>query len=73
MPKPRRVLLLRIVHGLFAIYFTVCLVYMYYAAFAQRADIFLAISVISLALEGVAVFILNDGHCPLIHIQRKVG
>jgi hypothetical protein len=24
-------------------------------------------------LEGVVVFILNKGDCPLIHIQRKIG
>jgi hypothetical protein len=64
---------LRAIHGLFALYFTTCLVYMYYASFTSRFDILLLIAVVSLAIEGIVVFILNGGHCPLIHIQRKIG
>lgn len=66
-------LLLRIVHGLFALYFGFCIVYMFYAAAVQRFDTLLIICMVSLLLEGIAVHILNGGHCPLIHIQRRVG
>jgi len=64
---------LRIVHGLFAVYFIGCLGYLYYAAFAGRLDWLLILAIVSLAVEGFAVFILNGGDCPLIHIQRKIG
>jgi hypothetical protein len=46
---------------------------MYYASFASRFDLLLLIAVVSLAIEGFVVFILNGGHCPLIHIQRRIG
>ena len=65
--------LLRVIHGIFALYFEVCLAYMYYAAFTSTYTIFLLVAVISLAIEGFTVFVLNGGNCPLIHIQRKVG
>lgn len=28
---------------------------------------------ISLGIEGLVVFILNKGDCPLIHIQKRIG
>lgn len=31
------------------------------------------LTVLSLAIEGIAVFAFNAGDCPLIHIQRKIG
>ena len=68
-----RILLLRVIHGLFALYFIFCLVYLYYAAIFSRIDEFLFIALISLGMEGLAVFVLNKGDCPLIHIQRKIG
>lgn len=64
---------LRIIHGLFALYFIACLIYMYYASFTSQFDPLLLVAVVSLAIEGIVVFVLNGGHCPLIHIQRKIG
>jgi len=68
----RQIYLLRTIHGLFALYFIVCVLYLFYAAVSARFDKFLVIALISLALEGFVVFILNKGDCPLIHVQRKI-
>src|SRR6266511_3636252 len=64
---------LRVFHGLLCLYFSFCLIYMYYAAVVRHFDLLLAVCITSLALEGTAVYILNKGDCPLIHIQRRVG
>lgn len=65
--------ILRCIHGLFALYFIACLTYVYYAAFTATFDLYLLVAVVSLAVEGFVVFVLNGGDCPLIHIQRRVG
>ena len=67
------VLLLRFLHGLFTAYFIACLCVLYYNVFTLKLDIYFYLATVSLFLEGVAVFILNKGDCPLIHIQRKIG
>jgi hypothetical protein len=68
-----KIFLLRILHGVFATYFLICLLYAYYAAFTATFDLFLLIAGISLAIEGFLVFVINQGDCPLIHIQRVIG
>jgi hypothetical protein len=68
-----KVLALRFVHGLASLYFFLCLLELYRATFTAQFNYVLAIAVISLGLEGVAVFLLNNGNCPLIHIQRRIG
>jgi len=68
-----KITLLRVLHGLFAVYFILCLLYMYYVAFAGDFGPLLWIAVASLGLEGFVVFVLNNGDCPLIHVQRRVG
>jgi hypothetical protein len=68
-----KIIALRIIHGLFAAYFILCLFYIYYAAFFSKIDIFLLVSILSLVVEGIAVFVLNNGDCPLIHLQKKIG
>jgi hypothetical protein len=50
-----------------------CIVYLYVAAFVGRFDVWLVIALVSLAIEGFVVFVLNGGDCPLIHLQRKIG
>ena len=72
MQKHTLVYLLRFVHGLFAIYFIACIVYIYYAAIIAKADILLGVAITSLLIEGLLVFVLNGGDCPLIHLQRKL-
>lgn len=67
------ILILRTIHGLFALYFIACIFYIYYAAVFLRFDWYLAAAVLSLLAEGIMVFVLNSGDCPLIHIQRKIG
>jgi hypothetical protein len=69
----KKIFFLRVIHGLFALYFLACLIYLYYATLFSDINIFLLIAVLSLAFEGFIVFILNKGDCPLIHIQRKIG
>src|SRR3954470_1887180 len=64
---------LRVIHGLFVLYFTACLMYMYYASLTSTFNLLLLISVVSLAIEGFIVFVINSGHCPLIHVQRRIG
>jgi hypothetical protein len=67
------VYLLRLFHGVSAIYFIACLIYIYYAAFFSKFDLFLLIALVSLGIEGFVVFILNKGDCPLIYVQRKIN
>lgn len=70
----KHVIGLRILHGFFAVYFALCLLYLYIVGFTGEVDRTLfAVAVLSLAIEGIAVFALNKGDCPLIHIQRKIG
>ena len=65
---------LRVLHGMLTVYFALCLVYLFIVGLTGNTDKFLfIISVLSLAVEGIAVFALNAGNCPLIHIQRKIG
>ncbi len=64
---------MRSIHGLLALYFISCIIYIYFAAITLRFDTYLIIAVLSLIIEGVLVFLLNKGDCPLIHIQRKIG
>ncbi len=68
-----KVFLLRLAHGLFAAYFIACIGVLLYSDVTGRMGVPLIVAVVSLALEGFAVFILNKGDCPLIHIQRKIG
>lgn len=69
----RKIVILRTIHGLFALYFILCIFCIYYAIFTLSLDIYLGIAISSLVVEGIMVFLLNRGDCPLIHIQRKIG
>lgn len=68
-----KIFFLRVVHGLLSLYFISCVFYIYYCAITLRFDFFLGIATLSLCIEGISVFLLNHGDCPLIHIQRKIG
>lgn len=39
----------------------------------QVTNLLQVIAVLSLAIEGFLIFILNKGDCPLIHVQRRLG
>jgi len=67
------ILLLRIIHGLIALYFLICLLYIYYCAILKIGNLLLDIAVISVLIEGVLLYIFNKGDCVLIHVQRKIG
>jgi hypothetical protein len=71
--KKTSVFILRLIHGLFALYFIVCLLILYYNVFVLKLNFYFYLATVSLFLEGVAVFILNKGDCPLIHIQKRLG
>ncbi len=68
-----KVIALRLVHGLFALYFIFCIFFIYYSAVTLQFNLFLGIAIASLVIEGALVFLLNHGDCPLIHVQRKIG
>ena len=65
--------LLRIIHGIFALYFIACVLYIYYCALVRTTNISLGIAIASVLIEGVLLYVFNQGDCVLIHIQRKVG
>ena len=67
------VIVLRILHGAFALFFIACIFSIYFAAITGQWTVYLLIAITSLMLEGVAVFVLNKGDCPLIHVQRAMG
>jgi hypothetical protein len=69
----RSVILLRIIHAFFAAYFIFCIVYIYYSALTLNINLLLCIAIISLFIEGILVFILNGGYCPLVHLQRRLN
>jgi hypothetical protein len=68
-----KVSLLRVFHGLFALYFLACLGYLYYAAITNHLDVIFIIAFVSLGAEGTIVYLLNHGDCPLMHIQKRLG
>lgn len=73
MPHKRTpVLLLRILHGAFALYFIICIVILYRSVITRELDIWFIVAILSLMTEGLLVFVMNGGDCPLIHIQRKL-
>lgn len=70
----KRILVLRVIHGLIAAYFTVCLLYLYYVAITGFVNhILFLVALFSLVIEGFLVFVLNNGNCPLIHVQKRIG
>lgn len=68
-----KIYLLRGIHALVIVYLTACLGYLYYAAATGHIGHLVTLAIISLAVEGLLVFGLNKGDCPLNHVQRKVG
>jgi len=73
LKRSTKIILLRVIHSLFAIYFIGCLLYLYYAAITSRFDLFLLVAFVSLSIEGFVVYIVNNGDCPLTHIQKKIN
>lgn len=70
----KHVIALRIFHSALTIYFALCLAYLFIVGATGEVDTTLfAVAVWSLAIEGFLVFALNNGDCPLIHLQRSIG
>lgn len=70
----RHIISLRIFHGILTAFFTLCLLYLYIVGLTGIVDrILFTVAILSLAAEGIAVFAFNQGNCPLIHIQKKIG
>lgn len=70
--KNNSILLLRAIHTTFAVYFIACIFYIYYAMFTLQINVLLGVSIVSLVIEGMLVFVLNHGHCPLAPLQMKL-
>lgn len=70
----KSIIALRVAHGILTIYFAFCLLYLYIVGFTGVVnEVLFMLAVLSLAIEGMALFAFNEGDCPLIHIQRKIG
>jgi len=73
LSSPRRLLtVLHIFHGLIVLYLLACLFVVYRAAWLASFDTLTLVAIVSLCVEGFVVFMLNDGDCPLAHIQRRL-
>lgn len=70
--KRTSIILLRTIHGAFALYFIFCIGLLYYTVFTLHINLLFIIAILSLAAEGFIVFILNGGNCPLIHLQKRI-
>jgi len=70
--KRTSIIFLRTIHGAFALYFICCIGLLYYTVFTLRINLLFIVAMLSLAVEGFLVFILNGGDCPLIHLQKKI-
>ncbi len=73
MKNDNSIILLRIIHGLFAGYFIICVLYIDYSALIFHVNLFLDIAIVSIFLEGFLVYIINNGDCPLAPLQWKLG
>lgn len=68
------IIALRVFHGALTVYFAFCLLYLYIVGLTGSVnDILFPLATLSLAAEGMALFAFNEGDCPLIYIQRKIG
>ncbi len=70
--KTSSIILLRTIHATFAVYFIFCIGLLYYTVFTLHINLLFIAAMLSLAIEGFVVFILNGGDCPLIHLQKKI-
>lgn len=66
------ILLARLLHAGFVLYFFICIFYIYYCVIFGIENAFLYISIISLLIEGLVVF-LNNSDCPLGAFHKKAG
>lgn len=73
MPLRKSAVLLRVLHGLVLVYFIICIGLIYWAAWQATFSVWVMIAAISVCLEGLAVFVFNNGDCPLMHVQRRLG
>jgi hypothetical protein len=66
---------LRVFHGLVLVYFLACMAYLYYVGLTGNviSDALFVLVILTTAAECGVVYIFNNGDCPLIHIQRKLG
>lgn len=69
----KEIIIVRLFHALAALYFIFCVIYIYVTAITKDFNLISIVSILSLGLEGLVVFILNKGDCPLIYVQRKIN
>jgi hypothetical protein len=58
------IFIIKLAHSLILIYMTVCIAYLWYSAFRNKAGLWLWIALVSLVVE-VLVFVGNGLRCPL--------
>jgi len=63
---------IRTFHFLIGITMTASVTYLWYAALYRRYDWWLALSLVALAVQGVALM-LNKGDCPLGNVSARYG
>ena len=66
------VLLVRLLHGSITVFFTRCIVAIYYSALRRKRGALLYAATGALVVEG-AVVMANGGDCPLGGIHRRYG
>jgi len=66
------IFLVRLAHGLIAVFFVACIGAVYYAGLTGRVSLATYLAVAALLVEGIVV-LLNNGNCPLGAIHRRVG
>lgn len=62
----------RAIHGLFAAFFVICLIYIFYCGISDRVGWLAWAAVCVMIIEGLAIW-LNNGLCPLTSLQRRFG
>jgi hypothetical protein len=64
--------IIRFIHFLVSLYFSICIAYLYYSIFINQAGKILYIAIISILIEGLVIF-LNNSNCPLGILHTKYG
>jgi hypothetical protein len=67
-----RIFLIKLLHSIIFFFYIGCLGYIAYAAFTRRFDIWLALAIGAISVEGVVLW-ANGWHCPLTRLAQKYG
>jgi len=70
--KPTLIYFIRSIHALLAMFFILCLAYIYYCGIGGKVSSLAWAAVGVMIVEGLAIW-LNGGLCPLTSLQHKLG